>query len=156
VLVTYDETGGYGHPDHVKAHQVTVAAFQSSGVVRPAKLYYIRFPLGWSRKFVRALRAAGIDAPASAVAGADAGPDAPEIGVADSLVSTAIAIQPFVETKLAALAAHPSQMPPEHFLRRIPLHLAQELWAYEYFSREVGPTTARPGEREADLFAGLS
>ena len=31
VVVTYDERGGYGHPDHVRAHQVAVAAFEAAG-----------------------------------------------------------------------------------------------------------------------------
>src|SRR5258708_24059137 len=42
VLVAYDETGGYGHPDHLKAHQVAVAAFEASGQAPPTKLYFVR------------------------------------------------------------------------------------------------------------------
>ena len=155
MLVTYDETGGYGHPDHVKAHAVAVAAFEASGQARPAKLYFVRFPLGWSRAFVRALRAAGIDAPGSAPTGADAGPAVTEIGVPDHLVTTAIDVRQYVPTKQAALALHASQMPPDHFLRRMPPALAEQLWHYEYFSREHGPTTAGHGELEEDLFSGL-
>src|SRR5262249_29604059 len=75
VLVTYDASGGYGHPDHIKAHHVTLAAYSRSVAmgVAPVRLYLVRFPLSWSRAFVRSLRAAGIDAPGSAAAGADAG-----------------------------------------------------------------------------------
>ena len=154
VMLTYDETGGYGHPDHVKAHQVAVAAFEAAGAARPEKLYFVRFPMTWSREFVRELREAGIDAPGSAPAGADAGPDLDEIGVADDLVTTAIDVRPYLPSKLAALACHRSQLPPDHFLRRMPLELAQRLWAYEYFSREVGPIGHSAG-LETDLFAGL-
>jgi N-acetyl-1-D-myo-inositol-2-amino-2-deoxy-alpha-D-glucopyranoside deacetylase len=155
VLVTYDETGGYGHPDHLKAHQVAVAAFEASGQARPAKLYFVRLPLGWSRDFVRALRESGIDAPASAPAGADAGPGVKEIGVPDRLVTTAIDVGRYVAIKRAALACHVSQMSPTHFLMRMPAGLAERVWQYEFFSREAGPTTARPGELEVDLFSGL-
>jgi N-acetyl-1-D-myo-inositol-2-amino-2-deoxy-alpha-D-glucopyranoside deacetylase len=155
VVVGYDATGGYGHPDHVKAHDVTVAAIPASGQARPAKLYFVRLPLRWSRDFVRSLRAAGIEAPGSAPAGADAGPDVSAIGVPDAWVTTAIDVRDFVPTKLAALARHASQMPSDHFLRRMPTELAQRLWAYEYFSREFGPTAAAPGETESDLFSGL-
>jgi N-acetyl-1-D-myo-inositol-2-amino-2-deoxy-alpha-D-glucopyranoside deacetylase len=154
VMLTYDETGGYGHPDHVKAHQVAVAAFEAAGAARPEKLYFVRFPMTWSREFVRELREAGIDAPGSAPAGADAGPDLDEIGVADDLVTTAIDVRPYLPSKLAALACHRSQLPPDHFLRRMPLELAKRLWAYEYFSREVGPIGHSAG-LETDLFAGL-
>lgn len=166
VMLAYDETGGYGHPDHVKAHQVAVAAFETAGTARPEKLYFVRFPLTWSREFVRGLREAGIDAPGSAPAGADAGPDLHEIGVPDALVTTAIDVRRYVPTKLAALACHRSQLPPDHFLRRMSPELAQRLWAYEYFSRECNPTARlklnhqpSPGFEtealESDLFAGL-
>ena len=157
VMVAYDETGGYGHPDHLKSHEVAVAAFEAAGEVRPAKLYFVRFPLSWAREFVRALRAAGIDAPRAAPAGTDVGPEDAEIGVPDHLVTTAIDVRRYVPTKLAALACHASQMPPEHFLRRMPLDLAERLWAYEYFSREAGPAppSSSSDQPEADLFAGL-
>src|SRR4029079_9151973 len=90
----------------------------------------------WTRTFVDTLRAVGIDAPASAAAGADAGPDVAEIGVPDALVTTRIDAQAFAEQKLAALRCHASQMPPDHFLRRMPGALARELWCYEFFSRD--------------------
>lgn len=163
VLLAYDETGGYGHPDHLKAHEVAVAAVaitmraahtatDAEFNVRAPRLYFVRFPLTWSRTFVQSLRAAGIDAPLSAPAGADAGPDAVELGVPDELVTTRIDVAKYVATKRAALACHRSQMPPEHFLMRMPAALAERLWAYESFSRADLP----PGQScESDLFAGL-
>ena len=156
VMVAYDETGGYGHPDHIKAHQVAVAAYAASGAVQPAKLYFVRLPLTWSREFVRALRDAGIDAPASAATGADSGPDVLEVGVPDDLVTTAIDVRDYVETKRAALACHASQMPPTQFLMRMADALAQRLWAFEYYSRQAGPTETPCGERETDLFSGVT
>jgi LmbE family N-acetylglucosaminyl deacetylase len=171
VVIGYDQTGGYGHPDHLKVHAVTVAAIEALGrdgvqtrtsasgpapSARPAKLYFVRFPLSWSRAFVRSLRDAGIDAPGSAPSGADGGPELEHIGVPDGLVTTAIDVKDFVPTKLAALACHTSQMAPGHFLRRMPVELAQRLWAYEFYSREFGPTDATPGETESDLFSGLA
>jgi N-acetyl-1-D-myo-inositol-2-amino-2-deoxy-alpha-D-glucopyranoside deacetylase len=156
VMLAYDETGGYGHPDHIKAHQVAVAAYLASGSAQPAKLYFVRLPLTWSRDFVRSLREAGIDAPGSAAAGADAGPEVSEIGVPDHLVTTAIDVREYVEAKRAALACHATQMPPTHFLMRMPAQLADRLWASEYYSRQAGPTAALPGERETDLFSGVA
>jgi LmbE family N-acetylglucosaminyl deacetylase len=151
VLITYDETGGYGHPDHVKAHQVAIAAFATSSV---AKLYYVRIPLGWSRRFVKSLRAAGIDAPESAPTGADAGPGVHQVGVPDVQVTTLLDVRRYVRAKRAALACHHSQMPPDHFLMRMPPRLAEDLWATEFFSRAAGPTTA-VDTPETDLFDGL-
>lgn len=165
VVVTYDETGGYGHPDHVKAHQVAVAAFCGcSDAARPERLYFIRFPLSWSREFVRSLREAGIDAPGSAASGADAGSGVVDIGVSDELVTTAVDVRRYVHQKQRAVASHRSQWPTDHFVRRIPPDLAQRLWAYEYFSREpsavptgqlsLGERLARD-QLETDLFTGL-
>src|SRR6266581_2775760 len=61
VIVTYDERGGYGHPDHVRAHQVAVAAFEAAGDAdrylaagpawAPAKLYYSVFPRSAMQRF---------------------------------------------------------------------------------------------------------
>lgn len=42
VVVTYDENGGYGHPDHIQAHRVAVAATEATGI--PDKLYYTAIP----------------------------------------------------------------------------------------------------------------
>ncbi|MBV9546716.1 MAG: PIG-L family deacetylase [Chloroflexi bacterium] len=152
VLIAYDETGGYGHPDHVRAHQVAVAAYRRTATAQPARLYFVRFPVTWSRRFVLALRQAGIDAPWSAVSGADAGPDAELIGVPDELVTTAVDVHGYVETKRAALACHRSQMPPWHFLMRMPDALAHELWANEFFSLENGRVAAP----RTDLFGDSS
>jgi N-acetyl-1-D-myo-inositol-2-amino-2-deoxy-alpha-D-glucopyranoside deacetylase len=155
VMVCYDETGGYGHPDHVKSHQVAVAAFEAAADARPAKLYFVRFPLSWTRDFVRSLRDAGIPAPRAAPVGTDVGPEDVEIGTPDDLVTTSIDVQRYVSVKQAALACHRSQMPPEHFLRRMPPALAERLWAREFYSRQYGPTDRGHAGLETDLFAGL-
>src|SRR5262249_20079682 len=155
VMLTYDETGGYGHPDHVRAHEVAVAAYAAAPpAIRPARLYFVRFPLTWSRTFVSALRAAGIDAPGSAPAGADAGPLVQEIGVADELVTTRVDVRAYVAAKRAALACHASQMPPSHFLRRMSDQLAERLWSHEFYSLErVEPSSQ--SVPASDLFEGL-
>ena len=165
VLVTYDETGGYGHPDHVKAHQVTVAAFKAAGdpdtfpeVGAPwsvAKLYFVVFSHAWVDYFVQTLRAAGIDAPSSAPAGIDAGAPAGTFGIPDELVTTVVDVAAYAATKRAALAAHGSQLGPDHFLMRIPPELVPEVWSHEHFRRAAGPTAASPDQPESDLFGGL-
>ncbi|MBV9325816.1 MAG: PIG-L family deacetylase [Chloroflexi bacterium] len=152
VMVAYDETGGYGHPDHVRAHEVAVAAYRAAPpAIRPRRLCFVRFPITWSRTFVAALRAAGIDAPGSAPAGADAGPSVAEIGVPDDLVTAAVDVRAYLALKRSALACHASQMPPTHFLRRMPRGLAERVWSHEFFSIEVGESTPAV----TDLFEGL-
>jgi len=154
VLLAYDETGGYGHPDHVKAHQVALAAYHTApSRIRPARLFFVRFPRTWAARFVESLRAAGIDAPPSAAAGADAGPDVTQIGVPDEVVTARVDVSGFIGLKRAALECHASQMPPEHFLMRMPPALASQLWHDEYYSLE---TAIQHDTNVADdLFAGL-
>jgi LmbE family N-acetylglucosaminyl deacetylase len=151
VIVTYDATGGYGHPDHVKAHLVTLEVARR---IPPQRLFFVRFPLTWSRAFVKELRTRGISAPGSAPTGADAGPDVYEIGVSDALVTTRVNVEEFLEVKRAALACYASQLPPDHFLSRMPEDLARRLWGQEFYSLEtVRDVSAAPTQ---DLFAGLS
>ena len=71
VVITYDENGGYGHPDHIQAHRVAVAAFEKSGDPdyepdlgvpwQPSKLYYTAIPRNQFREGMQALRDRGID-----------------------------------------------------------------------------------------------
>src|SRR5205823_11224730 len=71
VVVTYDERGGYGHPDHIRAHQVAVAAFEAAAdsdrfpsageAWASAKLYYSVVPRSALSRFAERLREAGIE-----------------------------------------------------------------------------------------------
>jgi mycothiol conjugate amidase Mca len=73
VIVTYDERGGYGHPDHIRAHLVAVAAFEAAADATrypaagpawtPTKLYYSVFPRSAMARFAQGLREAGIEVP---------------------------------------------------------------------------------------------
>src|SRR5438067_2333708 len=76
VLVTYDENGFYGHPDHIQANRVAVAAFHAAGDParfpeqslapwQPSKLYYTAVPISRMREFGRRLRELDIEAPFS-------------------------------------------------------------------------------------------
>jgi mycothiol conjugate amidase Mca len=156
VMVTYDERGGYGHPDHVRAHQVAVAAFQAAGDARafpnagepfqPSKLYYAVIPRSAMREFGERLRAAGVEVPFQDMRVEDM-----PFGVADERVTTTIDVSAYVPTKLAALRAHRTQMGPEQFFMRLPEALFADLFGREMFQRVVGPGPLP----EHDLFAGL-
>src|SRR5438105_969049 len=101
LIVTYDERGGYGHPDHIRAHQVAVAAFEAAGDASrfpdagppwtPDKLYYTAVPRSAMLRFAERLEAAGIDVPfRRAVEQAEASGEDPPFGVADERVTTTI------------------------------------------------------------------
>jgi N-acetyl-1-D-myo-inositol-2-amino-2-deoxy-alpha-D-glucopyranoside deacetylase len=156
VIVTYDERGGYGHPDHIRAHQVAVAAFESAGdaarypsagtAFAPSKLYYAVVPRSAMARFVERLRAAGVDVPFESPPGED-----PPFGVPDERVTTFVDVSAQVAAKRSALAAHRTQMGPDQWLMRLPENLFSEAFGRETFQRVSGP-----GETpESDLFAGL-
>jgi len=156
VLVTYDERGFYGHPDHIRAHQITVAAFEAAGDPtrwpeagtpwRPEKLYYTAVARSAIENLGRVLSEAGIETPFGD--GRE-----PEIGIADELITTQVDVSPQVERKRLALMAHATQMGPEVFFARMPPALFHRVFARESFQLARG----RPGAAgmEDDLFAGL-
>jgi mycothiol conjugate amidase Mca len=163
VVVTYDEAGVYGHPDHVKAHQVAVAAFNAAGDAArfpsagsawaPAKLYYSVVPRSALARFIERVREAGIQVPfGRQVDDPDSADEDPPFGVADERVTTTVDVAAYVGQKRAALEAHRTQMGPEQFFMRLPPELFAEAFGRETFQRVAGPG----GTPETDLFAGIS
>jgi mycothiol conjugate amidase Mca len=162
VVVTYDENGGYGHPDHIRAHQVAVAAFEAAGdplrfpdagpAWTPAKLYYAVIPRSGLQRFGEILREAGIEPPFAA-RNEQGEENAPTFGVADERVTTVIDVSGYVEVKRSALAAHRTQMGQEQFFMRLPAALFGEIFGRESFQRISGPTGG--SSPELDLFSGL-
>jgi mycothiol conjugate amidase Mca len=158
VIVTYDERGGYGHPDHIRAHQVAVAAFHAAGdgarfpdagaPFSPSKLYYAVIPRSAMRKFAERLRAAGVEAPFQEVREDE---DMP-FGVADERVTTFIDVSAYIGAKRASLLAHRTQMGPEQFFVRMPESIFGEVFGRETFQRVEGSGPVP----EDDLFAGLA
>lgn len=166
IIVTYDERGGYGHPDHVRAHQLAVAAFEAAAdparypeagaAWSTSKLYYAVVPRSGMRAFGERLRAAGIEVPFGGVAddgNAEAGTqeDAP-FGVPDERVTTFIDVADYVGTKRASLLAHRTQMGPGEFFVRIPEDVFADVFGRETFQRVTGPGPTP----EDDLFAALN
>ncbi len=144
VVVTYDANGGYGHPDHVRAHQVTVTAAARVGTVR--RVYAAVTPRAGVAAGLARLRAAdGLPWPVPPVA------DLPT--VPDDAVDVRLDVSAVLGAKLAALRAHATQVsvwdgPPAAFA--LSNGLAQPVAATECFRLLAGP----PG-RDDDLFAGI-
>lgn len=144
VVVTYDATGGggYGHPDHVQAHRITVAATELSGI--PAKLYHTAMPRSSMKRMFEMMRDSGLDL------GFEPSDD---FGTPDELVTTVVDVAPWVERKLKALQAHESQGD-NVFLWRLPEEVRQAAFSHEAFERVLDRGGVSPTE-EDDLFAGL-
>jgi LmbE family N-acetylglucosaminyl deacetylase len=148
VVITYAEDGGYGHPDHVRTHQVGRDAFLSSGI--PSKLYYTAFPKSLARRVLAQMKEAGIDP--WELGEIDFDPENPPFGVDDDLITTVIDVSPDVPAKLAAVRAHASQMD-NAFFSGLPDQVAPLIMGVESFIRAVDLSGA--DLPEVDLFAGL-
>jgi N-acetyl-1-D-myo-inositol-2-amino-2-deoxy-alpha-D-glucopyranoside deacetylase/mycothiol S-conjugate amidase len=157
IIVTYDERGGYGHPDHIRAHQVAVAAFHAAGDAArftdagapfsPSKLYYAVVQRSAMRTFGERLRAAGVEVPFQEVREEEEVP----FGVADERVTTFVDVSAYTGAKRASLMAHKTQMGPDQFFMRIPPEVFGDVFGHETFQRVEGSGPVP----EDDLFAGL-
>jgi LmbE family N-acetylglucosaminyl deacetylase len=146
VVVTYDENGFYGHPDHIQAHRVTMAAVAETGI--PAKVYWTTMPRSWMTGFEERMRELGIEWNQPE----DELPDAEDFGLPDEEVTTWVDTSPFGSQKFDSLAAHSSQSENIFFLR-MGKEKFTELMGIETFVR-VADTTSAPVP-ENDLFQGL-
>jgi N-acetyl-1-D-myo-inositol-2-amino-2-deoxy-alpha-D-glucopyranoside deacetylase len=158
VVITYDENGGYGHPDHIQAHRVAVAAFDLSGEPgyepdlgvpwQPSKLYYSAIPREEFRAAIKALEDRGLET--------GLGDEEPSFVVDDELVTTWIDTADQMQAKLAALRAHESQIAADDFFFAMADGGARALFAVETFRLirgELGATNAEG--KEEDVFAGI-
>ena len=160
VIVTYNERGDYGHPDHINAHRVAVAAFHAAGDSprypehgpgpwTPSKLYYSAWPRSRFELMRRLLREADM---ADLLSQEEEDSDW-DITVPDELISTAIDVSAYLDAKRAALAAHRTQMAPDGFFMRIPETIWRQVWSTEHF--RCVESRVRAPDSEDDLFAGL-
>jgi N-acetyl-1-D-myo-inositol-2-amino-2-deoxy-alpha-D-glucopyranoside deacetylase len=160
VVVTYDEDGDYGHPDHVMAHRVTMAAV--AGAADPAdgggsngrawqvaKVYWVVTP----KSVLRAGLAAAAREPGLPF---DIAADLP-FGVPDEAVSAAVDARDQLPAKLRAMAAHRTQLSVHGSFFALTNRLGREVSAVEYFRLVHGAAGAErdPAGRETDLFAGI-
>jgi LmbE family N-acetylglucosaminyl deacetylase len=148
VVVTYDENGFYGHPDHIQAHRVTMAAVALAGIAR--KVYWTTMPYSAMEEFDRRVRELGVEVPEPEPE-ASAEPR-PKLGLPDDEVTTWVDTRAFGAQKFDALASHGSQTEDMFFLK-MGKERFTELMGMETFVRVQDSTGA--ALPEDDLFAGL-
>jgi mycothiol S-conjugate amidase len=159
VMTTYDEKGGYPHPDHVMCHVVSVEAFDSAGDPeryptvgepwQPLKLYYdITFHKERLVAMHEAMLAAKHESPFTKWLAEWV--DKPED---KDRVTTRIACGDFFPLRDAALAAHATQVDPEGGWFSVPLALQQSVWPTEDF--QLARSLVDTRLPEDDLFAGV-
>ena len=163
VLVTYDQFGGYGHPDHIQAHRVATygAALAAVPSYRRdlgdahdiAKVYWSAMSASRMREGLRRLRAAG---DTTTFEGMDPDGPLPHFVTDDSDLSAVVDGAEFVDAKMAAMRAHATQITVDGPFFALSNNLGDSVWGAEFFriaKGEQGPTNS--DGLETDLFAGL-
>jgi len=163
VLVTYDQFGGYGHPDHIQAHRVATYATALAAVpsFRPelgpawdvAKVYWGAMSANRMREGLRALRDAG---DFTSFEGMDPEGPLPPFTVPDEMLSAVVEADDFAEAKIRAMRAHATQIAVDGPFFALSNNLGDRVWGSEYFriAKGVQGPTNEDG-LETDLFAGL-
>lgn len=163
VLVTYDDFGGYGHPDHIQAHRVATYARDLAAAPSFAtelgspwhieKVYWTAFPVSVMRAGIEMLKAAGED---TGFAAQD--PDEIPFACPDEFVTTAIDGAEFSDQKLRALRAHATQISTEEGFFALSNNLGSQVMGTEYYRLVAGEIAGPFDEigREQDLFNGIA
>ena len=162
VLVTYDEFGGYGHPDHIQAHRVATYASYLAAVRSYRKdlgepwdipkTYWGALSESRMRASLRALREAG---DTTSFEGMDPDGPLPRFVVADEDLTAVVDATAYVDQKLAAMAAHKTQITLDGPFFALSNNQGNAVWGTEFY--RIARGTPAPGEDglEHDLFAGL-
>ena len=157
VMTTYDEQGGYPHPDHIMCHDVSIAAFRAAGdpdafplegpAWQPLKLYYNQtIAIARIRALHQAMLDRGLESPFVEWMGRRT--DWPE-----RPVSTRVVCDDFFGARDRALLAHATQVDPDGWWFGVPREVERAVWPWEDFEAAVSYVPIAEGED--DLFAGL-
>jgi len=150
VLITYDEIGGYGHPDHIQAHRVAMHASRKSTWKIP-KIYWNTMPKSVIADGIEKMKALGSD-----FFGAESADDLP-FAKDDEFVTTLIDGNEYVQAKMDAMAAHKTQIALDGPFFALSNNIGLQVWGNEYYTLVQG----EPHEpfdkdgRETDLLAGI-
>jgi mycothiol S-conjugate amidase len=161
VVTTYDENGGYPHPDHIMCHKISVVAFDAApdsdaypdagDPWQPLKLYY---DVGWSRERVEALHGAmvsqGLESPYDEVRQRWF---ENEDKRREPKITTQVPCANWFERRDAALIAHATQVDPGGWFFKVPLDVQREAWPTEDF--QLVRSLVETSLPEDDLFAGV-
>jgi mycothiol S-conjugate amidase len=166
VILTYDENGGYPHPDHIKTHQVTVEAFEAAADPdrypeagepwQPLKLYY--FVSFHQAKYValhEEMLRRGQDSPYEKIFAQweERARKREELGIKQLEITTRIDVTDYLEIRDQALLAHATQIDPKSAWFDCPLDVQRAAWPTEdyHLARSLVDTELP----EDDLFAGV-
>jgi len=153
VLITYDEFGGYGHPDHIKAHRVAMRAAELAAEQgwQISKIYWNTMPRSVIQMGIEKMKEVGSD-----FFGAESADDLP-FAKPDELVTTVVNAPEYVPQKLEAMKAHATQISVDGPFFALSNNLGLSVWGDEYYTLVKGEKVAPfdSNGRELDIFAGV-
>ena len=153
VLITYDEFGGYGHPDHIKAHRVAMRAAELAAEQgwQVSKIYWNTMPRSVIQMGIEKMKEVGSD-----FFGAESADDLP-FAKPDELVTTVVNAPEYVPQKLEAMKAHATQISVDGPFFALSNNLGLSVWGDEYYTLVKGEKAAPfdSNGRELDIFAGV-
>ncbi|MBO0908072.1 mycothiol conjugate amidase Mca [Arthrobacter sunyaminii] len=166
IIISYDENGGYPHPDHIMAHKVAVEAFNAAGDPKrypgtgspwePLKLYYDRaFNPERFTALHNALVEAGVDSPYAEriAAWQEADAEGHRLPAPTHPTTTQIPCGDYFETRDRALKSHRTQVDPNGFFFAVDAETQRKIWPWEDYSLIMSRVDTKLPE--TDLFAGL-
>ncbi len=159
VLTTYDENGGYPHPDHIRCHEVSMAAYEAAAdpeqypdAGEPWQVLKVYYQHGFNRPRTLALHEAmlarGLESPLAERL-EQWKPDPKH----DARITTRVPCGEYFPVRDRALIAHATQIDPDGFFFQIPMDIQQEVWPTEDF--ELVKSLVETSLPEDDLFAGI-
>ena len=151
VLITYDEIGGYGHPDHIQAHRVAMRAVELADQWKVQKIYWNTMPKSVLAESMKKMKELGSD-----FFGAESVDDLP-FAKDDKFVTTLIDGEKYVQNKLDAMKAHETQISTDGPFFALSNNLGLQIWGDEYYTLVLGDKAEPLNDqgRETDLFAGV-
>ena len=151
VVITYDEIGGYGHPDHIQAHRVAMRAVELADQWKVQKVYWNTMPKSVLAESMEKMKELGSD-----FFGVESVDDLP-FAKDDKFVTTLIDGGKYVQYKLDAMKAHETQIATDGPFFALSNNLGLQIWGDEYYTLVLGNKTEpfNEQERETDIFAGV-
>ena len=152
VLITYDEFGGYGHPDHIQAHRVAMRAAELvEDRFSIKKIYWNTMPRSVIQQGIDAMKETGSD-----FFGAESADDLP-FAKPDEVVTTHIDANDYVDQKMKAMAAHPTQIALDGPFFALSNQIGLTVWGHEYYTLVKGEVSGAKdaNDWETDLLAGI-
>ena len=158
VMVTFDRTGGYGHPDHLTIHRIATKAFHAAAdpTLYPeagepwqtARLFYSSFPRSRIKQMGQWLQEHGVDLGFDKI-------DPDMLGMPDEFITNSVNVGEWSPLKERSLNMHRTQMNPNSPFTLMPPEIMEELRSTEHYALAAGMPLPGTPEAHTDLFAGI-